>query len=168
MSEKKKKTTIYVPRDKDKSHKLSVYLSEASYRTIKTLAAKSHRSLANVIREYVEKGLSIESYSSEFETIRKMIREEMQIVAQKDMERLIKIQAKSTKASAISMYVALQLLSEEYADEVAFKELLANASKQASAYMKQKEKSDDEYKAEAEQMMSDMQKITVKPKDYDE
>ena len=97
-----------------------------------------------------------------------MIREEMQIVAQKDMERLIKIQAKSTKASAISMYVALQLLSEEYADEVAFKELLANASKQASAYMKQKEKSDDEYKAEAEQMMSDMQKITVKPKDYDE
>ena len=153
---------------KEKTHQLSIYLSDETYNKIITCCSKRQCSMAKIVREFVEKGLSVESYSNEFETIRRMIREELDIILGKNTERLIKLQVRGTKASAISMYVALQLLSEEYADEVAFKELLANASKQASAYMKQKEKSDDEYKAEAEQMMTDMQKITVKPKDYDE
>ncbi len=153
---------------KEKTHQLSIYLSDETYNKIITCCSKKQCSMAKLVREFVEKGLSVESYTSEFDHIRRMIREEEEIILGKFSERLIKLQVRSTKASAISMYVALQLLSEEYADEVAFKDLLANASKLASAYMKQKEKSDAEYKAEAEQMMTDMQKIIVKLKDYDE
>ena len=166
--ENKNEEKQYKKRKKEKTHQVSIYLSDELYNKIITCSSKKQCSMAKLIREFVEKGLSVESYSNEFETIRRMIREELDIVLGKNTERLIKLQVRGTKASAISMYVALKLLSEEYADDTSFKDLLSNASKQASIYMKQKEKSDAEYKAEAEQMMSDMQKITVQPKDYDD
>lgn len=50
-------------------------------------------------------------------------------------------------------------MSESFADDVSFARVVASASKQAAAYMKQKEKSDDEYMQDTNEILNGMKKV---------
>ena len=50
-------------------------------------------------------------------------------------------------------------MSESFADDVSFARVVASASKQAGAYMKMKEKTDDEYMQDANEIISGMKKV---------
>lgn len=142
-----------------KTTKISIYISERAYEDLKKLSVKKRTSMANLVRNFVTKGLNVENHDENEEEFRRMIHEEMTEVFKQEVERLIKLQVKSTKASAITMYTGLQIMSESYADDVSFSRVLASASKQAAAYMKQKEKSDDEYMQDANEIISGMKKV---------
>lgn len=142
-----------------KTTKISIYISERAYEDLKKLSVKKRTSMANLVRNFVTKGLTVESHDENEEEFRRMIHDEMTEVIKQEVERLIKLQVKSTKASAITMYTGLQIMSESYADDVSFSRVLASASKQAAAYMKQKEKSDDEYMQDANEIISGMKKV---------
>jgi len=130
-----------------KTVQLSVVLNERVYDDVKKLAIKKRTSMGNIIRSFIIKGLTVESH------------DEMTEVFKQQVERLIKLQVKSTKASAITMYTGLQIMSESFADDVSFARVVASASKQAAAYMKQKEKSDDEYMQDTNEILNGMKKV---------
>lgn len=142
-----------------KTTKISVYIPEGAYDDLKKLSVKKRTSMANLVRNFVTKGLNVENHDENEEEFRRMIHDEMTEVIKQEVERLIKLQVKSTKASAITMYTGLQIMSESYADDVSFSRVLASASKQAASYMKQKEKSDDEYMQDANEIISGMKKV---------
>lgn len=142
-----------------KTTKISIYISERAYEDLKKLSVKKRTSMANLVRNFVTKGLNVENHDENEEEFRRMIHDEMTEVIKQEVERLIKLQVKSTKASAITMYTGLQIMSESYADDVSFSRVLASASKQAASYMKQKEKSDDEYMQDANEIISGMKKV---------
>ena len=137
-----------------KTVQLSVVLNERVYDDVKKLAIKKRTSMGNIIRSFIIKGLTVESHDENEEEFRRMIHDEMT-----EVERLIKLQVKSTKASAITMYTGLQIMSESFADDVSFARVVASASKQAAAYMKQKEKSDDEYMQDTNEILNGMKKV---------
>ena len=138
---------------------LSISFPDDIYEDLRKLAVRKHMSMANLVRNFVTKGLNVENHDENEEEFRRMIHDEMTEVFKQEVERLIKLQVKSTKASAITMYTGLQIMSESYADDVSFSRVLASASKQAAAYMKQKEKSDDEYMQDANEIISGMKKV---------
>ena len=144
---------------KRKLIQLSVSFPEVVYDDLKKLSVRRKASMATVVRSFVEQGLKIESYDENTEELRRMINDELTAVFRKESERLIKLQVKGTKASAITMYTGLQIISESYADEASFTRLVASAGKQAAVYMKQKEKSDEENMQEAKQLIADMKKV---------
>ena len=86
--------------------------------------------MGNIIRSFIIKGLTVESHDENEEEFRRMIHDEMTEVFKQQVERLIKLQVKSTKASAITMYTGLQIMSESFADDVSFARVVASASKQ--------------------------------------
>ena len=137
----------------------SVVFSDDVYEKLQKLSAKQKTSMATIIRKFVDKGLQIESYLEKKEELRRIVHDELTEVFRKEIERLIKLQVKGTKASAITMYAALQIISESYADEGSFIRMVASANKQAAAYMKQKEKSDAENMQDAKQIVLDMKKV---------
>lgn len=142
-----------------KTTKISIYISERAYEDLKKLSVKKRTSMANLVRNFVTKGLNVENHDENEEEFRRMIHDEMTEVIKQEVERLIKLQVKSTKASAITMYTGLQIMSESFADDVSFARVVASASKQAAIYMKQKEKSDDEYMQDANEIISGMKKV---------
>ncbi len=142
-----------------KTTKISIYISERAYEDLKKLSVKKRTSMANLVRNFVTKGLNVENHSENEEEFRRMIHDEMTEVFKQEVERLIKLQVKSTKASAITMYTGLQIMSESFADDVSFARVVASASKQAAAYMKQKEKSDDEYMQDTNEILNGMKKV---------
>lgn len=142
-----------------KTTKISIYISERAYEDLKKLSVKKRTSMANLVRNFVTKGLTVESHDENEEEFRRMIHDEMTEVFKQEVERLIKLQVKSTKASAITMYTGLQIMSESFADDVSFARVVASASKQAAAYMKQKEKSDDEYMQDTNEILNGMKKV---------
>lgn len=142
-----------------KTVQLSVVLNERVYDDVKKLAIKKRTSMGNIIRSFIIKGLNVENHDENEEEFRRMIHDEMTEVFKQEVERLIKLQVKSTKASAITMYTGLQITSESFADDVSFARVVASASKQAAAYMKQKEKSDDEYMQDTNEILNGMKKV---------
>lgn len=50
-------------------------------------------------------------------------------------------------------------MSESFADDVSFARVVASASKQAAAYMKLKEKTDDEYMQDTNEILNGMKKV---------
>lgn len=142
-----------------KTTKISIYISERAYEDLKKLSVKKRTSMANLVRNFVTKGLNVENHDENEEEFRRMIHDEMKEVFKQEVERLIKLQVKSTKASAITMYTGLQIMSESFADDVSFARVVASASKQAAAYMKQKEKSDDEYMQDTNEILNGMKKV---------
>lgn len=142
-----------------KTTKISIYISERAYEDLKNLSVKKRTSMANLVRKFVTKGLNVENHDENEEEFRRMIHDEMTEVFKQQVERLIKLQVKSTKASAITMYTGLQIMSESFADDVSFARVVASASKQAAAYMKQKEKSDDEYMQDTNEILNGMKKV---------
>lgn len=138
---------------------LSISFPDDIYEDLRKLAVRKHMSMAGIVRSFVADGLTVESHDENKEGFRRMIHDEMTEVFKQEVERLIKLQVKSTKASAITMYTGLQTMSESFADDVSFARVVASASKQAAAYMKQKEKSDDEYMQDANEIISGMKKV---------
>ena len=144
---------------KQNTIKISVYLPDRAYNDLKKLSVKKKTSMADIVRNFVTNGLRVENHDENKEEFRQMIHDEMTEVFKKEIERVVKLQVKAAKASAITMYTGLQVISDSYADDVEFTRIVASANKQAAAYMKQKEKSDDENMQEAKQIINDMKKV---------
>lgn len=80
-----------------KTVQLSVVLNERVYDDVKKLAIKKRTSMGNIIRSFIIKGLTVESHDENKEDFRRMIHDEMTEVFKQEVERLIKLQVKSTK-----------------------------------------------------------------------
>ncbi len=133
----------------------SVVLPSDIAESLNLYAAQNHITTSQAIRQFIEQGLSVETYEKHRTEIRSYIREEIEntlsVTIKPYMERLIKMQTNATRSSAASLMATIKVLSENYIDNTSPEEILANALRLATAITKAKPKSDAEYLAEAKE-----------------
>lgn len=132
----------------------SVCMSDDAYEAICAVAAEKKLSPAALMRRYIENGLSVGWMESAEDSVRKIVHEELDNVLNVRMERLIKLQLKSTRASAATLYSVIYFLSRELYGEGSMEELITKAFKMAAKYTVGRNVSDDEYAAEAKECIS--------------
>ena len=136
----------------------SVVLPQDMAEALDVYSSKKRITTSQAIRQFIEKGLSITSYEQSQTEIRNYIREEietvMPIVMKRYMERLIAMQAVSTRTSAAALQCCVSVLAENYIDSATPEEILANALRQSCRITKTKPKSDEEYLREAHEWLS--------------
>ena len=141
-----------------KNPERSVVLPQEMAEALDSYSAKKRITTSQAIRQFIEKGLSITSYEQSQTEIRNYIREEietvMPIVMKRYMDRLIAMQAVSTRTSAAALQCCVSVLAENYIDSATPEEILANALRQSCRITKTKPKSDEEYLREAHEWLS--------------
>ena len=133
----------------------SVVLPSDIVESLNKYAAQNHITTSQAIRQFIEQGLSVETYDKHQSEIRSYIREEIEntlsVVIKPYMDRLIKMQANATRSSAASLMATVKVLSENYIDNATPEEILANALRLSTVITRSKSKSDAEYLAEAKE-----------------
>lgn len=136
----------------------AVVLSREQIEALERYAATKHITRSEAIRQFVEQGLSLESYKQQQTEIRKYIREEIETVLpniiKPYMERLIKMQANATRTSAAGLMSTISVIADNYIDTTTPEEILARALKLSTHILKTRPKSDEEYLAEAHEWLS--------------
>ncbi|MDR2899875.1 MAG: ribbon-helix-helix domain-containing protein [Clostridiales bacterium] len=104
---------------------------------LETIAAKRHISTSELIREYIKKGMSVDKSVDDIDFIRLQIREELQIITEKQTNRIIGlimrvgiVTAMMCKFTKDIIYHAVPLPKQ-----VDNKQLMEAARKDAVAYM---------------------------------
>jgi AraC-like DNA-binding protein len=114
-------------------------MSDETYKEIEALAAKQHIKPAVLMRQLIEKGLSLEKTKDDVDFIRKQIREELDDVMLSYMERLIKLQVKMGTMSVAAAMASTRLLSKvQMASGLTYHELLEDIKKDAAGYIQVK------------------------------
>lgn len=135
----------------------SVVLPSDIVEALNKYAAQNRITTSQAIRQFIEQGLSVETYEQHQSEIRAYIREEIEntlsVAIKPFMERLIKMQANATRASAAALMSTVAVLSENFIDSATPEEILANALRLSTAITKNKPKSDAEYLAEAREWL---------------
>lgn len=138
--------------------KRSICLTPEMLEELQRFAASKNITVAEAIRFLLERGLSLSFFTEEQNTIRQFIREEIEnvlaVVMKQYMERLIKMQAVTTRTSGAALFSTISVLSELYVETATSEEILANALRQATQITKAKPKSDENYLAEAHDWLS--------------
>lgn len=132
----------------------SVHIPDEVYENVCALAREKHTTPAEVMRSLITKGLSIGFIEESESMVRRIVHEEVKNVLQHEVDRLVKLILKCTKASSTSLNLLLLLLMNDYAGEMSATDLLANAFKQSAKYMRLKDKTHDEYVAEAREFIA--------------
>lgn len=140
-----------------KNERRAVVLSSSQLESLDKYAASKHITKSEAIRQFIDKGLAIETYEQNQTEIRKYIREEIEnvvsIVMKQYMDRLIKMQAVATRTSSAALLSTVSVLAENYIDQATPEEILANALRQSNRITHTKAKSDEEYLAEAHEWL---------------
>lgn len=137
--------------------KRSICLTPGMLEELQLFASSKNITVAEAIRNILERGLSLTLFTEEQDTIRRFIREEIEnvlsIVMKQYMDRLIKMQAVATRTSSAALLNTISVLSENYIDQATPEEILANALRQSNRITHTKAKSDEEYLAEAHEWL---------------
>lgn len=132
---------------------ISVKVTNQTYETLKKLSSKENKPIAEIIRQFIEKGLSLQSYKDDTNFIRIQIREEMTSILKPSIDRIIKICVKSGIVSAAGYFLNAQALSEfiNPSRQKEFSKSLEESKKMGVAYFKLKDKEIEEfYKSDKE------------------
>lgn len=140
--------------DRKRMNKRSIALNSDTEEQLEKLAVKRGVPVATVIRDFVEKGLSVEGYRADIDFLSSLIRHEMNSVVntedisklvERQTERVVKMQMKSGKIMAGAFFLMMNLLKTllDVRDEQVMKELYVSAMREGVAYMKRKDYSVD-------------------------
>lgn len=132
----------------------SVHLPNEVYENVCALAREKHTTPAEIMRSLITKGLTVGFIEDSEGMIRRIVHEEVKGIVDHETDRLVKLILKCTKAAAAALFLLLLLVMNDYAGEMSATDLLANAFKQTAKYMRLKDKSHDEYAAEARDLIA--------------
>ena len=97
---------------KSNNQKRSVNFPVEILAELDKLAIKNHTTTSALIRQYVEKGLGIDSNLQDIDIIAQIVRQEIRTQLAAQVERLVKILMKIGKVSASVFYTQTALLSK--------------------------------------------------------
>ena len=134
----------------EKSLKRSINFSCEMLKTLDTLAARNHTTTSELVRGYVEKGLSVDGYREDVDFITGMIRQELTAVyhiedikevVEQQTNRIAKMHMKSGKIAAASFYLLIKVLMNlaHNGTEDQFDQLLNEAVTLGVDYMQKKD-----------------------------
>ncbi|WFR59147.1 hypothetical protein QA584_08685 [Anaerocolumna sp. AGMB13025] len=103
----------------EKSLKRSINFSPETLKTLDTLAAKNDTTTSELVRQFVEKGLSVEGYRQDIDFIASIIRQELmaiyhiediKAVVEQQTNRIAKMHMKSGKIDAAAFFLLIKVL----------------------------------------------------------
>ena len=131
---------------KKPTQKRSINFTTETLETLDKLAAKNHTTTSELVRGYVEKGLSIEGSREDIDFIARIIRQEItavyhvdeiKAIADHDTDRLAKMLMKIGKIFFLLIKVLMNLANEGSEDD--FDQMLSEAVKLGVDYMQKKD-----------------------------
>lgn len=133
-----------------KSLKRSINFSPETLKTLDTLAAKNNTTTSELVRQFVEKGLSIGGYSQDIDLIARVIRQELMAVyhledikaiVEQQTNRIAKMHMKSGKIDAAAFYLLIKVLMNiaNEGTEDQFDQMLNEAVTLGVDYMQKKD-----------------------------
>ena len=97
---------------KEKAVQLTVKVTPQQQKDLQKLAALQHISLAQLLRNFIDKGLTVDGHKDGIDFIRRHIRDEINNSINPRMERLIKLQVKGGIVSAAAYFLNAEMLAE--------------------------------------------------------
>lgn len=134
----------------EKSLKRSINFSPETLKALDTLAAKNNTTTSELVRQFVEKGLSIEGYTQDIDFIARIIRQELmavyhlediKAVVEQQTNRIAKMHMKSGKIDAAAFFLLIKVLMNiaHEGSEDQFDQMLNEAVTLGVDYMQKKD-----------------------------
>lgn len=134
----------------EKSLKRSINFSPETLKTLDTLAAKNDTTTSELVRQFVEKGLSVEGYRQDIDFIASIIRQELmaiyhiediKAVVEQQTNRIAKMHMKSGKVDAAAFFLLIKVLMNvaNEGTEDQFDQMLNEAVTLGVDYMQKKD-----------------------------
>ncbi|MGC6175144.1 hypothetical protein [Lacrimispora sp. 38-1] len=134
----------------EKSLKRSINFSPETLKTLDTLAAKNSTTTSELVRQFVEKGLSVEGYSQDIDFIARIIRQEfmaiyhledIKAIVEQQTNRIAKMHMKSGKVDAAAFFLLIKVLMNiaHEGTEDQFDQMLNEAVTLGVDYMQKKD-----------------------------
>ena len=132
---------------KDEQRRLTVRMSETTYKLLQKLSIKDEKTLSVYVRDLIEKQLSIEKTKEDEDLIRSYIRLELEPILERYINRLIKISVKGSATSASSWLLLAKTL-ECFIDphmQEDFSEIVTESRKAGHVFLSVKDSKIDEF-----------------------
>lgn len=134
----------------EKSLKRSINFSPETLKTLDTLAAKNDTTTSELVRQFVEKGLSVEGHRQDIDFIASIIRQELmaiyhiediKAVVEQQTNRIAKMHMKSGKIDAAAFFLLVKVLMNvaHEGTEDQFDQMLNEAVTLGVDYMQKKD-----------------------------
>lgn len=135
---------------REKSLKRSINFAPQTLKTLDTLAIKNNTTTSELVRSYVEKGLSIDGYKQDIDFIADIIRQEfhavyhvgdIERVMQKQTDRIAKMLMKTGKLSSAEFFLMMKVMMYLWNDNAKddFDQLLTESISLGIDYMQKKD-----------------------------
>jgi len=127
-----------MPRKTPGRDSITTTYTSKEYDTIKQLAAKKHTSMAEITRQFVVQGLNGEVTQNNIDVLAPIIREQLSIILNPQVERLAALSAKACIQSGAAAYLTAEVLSSFLPPELRqdFNESYTKARKKSVMYMR--------------------------------
>jgi len=121
---------------KIKNIKRSVSFTAETIKQLETIAAKKGIPTSSVIREFIDRGLTLETSKSDIDFIRSQIREELEIALDPRINRIIKLLIKQgIMIYPMAYYNAMLGAAMSSRNNINYHQMLEDSKKKGAAYL---------------------------------
>lgn len=139
----------------DEENKRSIRFEAGTMTELKKLAALRNVYVSDIVREFVKKGLTINSYKEDTDLIREIVREELKDILEPQINRIVKMLMKVGKAAAGAMYSNLNLIQHiSDQEQQEFYDMVTRSLRLGVDYMKKKDIEIDGYLGKPDEVIS--------------
>ena len=145
---------------KDDENKRSIRFEASTMSELKKLSALRNVYVSDLVREFVKKGLAINSYQEDTDLIREIVREELKDVLEPQINRMVKMLMKIGKAAAGTMYSNLNVIQHiTDQDQQEFYEMVNRSLRLGVDYMKIKDMELDTYLSKIDDIVKESETL---------
>ncbi len=150
-----------MPPNKTRTQKRSVTFGITTLEQLDKLALRKKTSTSELVRTYVEKGLTIDGHKEDIDLIAHIVRQEIKAQLDTQTDRLAKMLMKVGKISAGLYYLVMKLLLRQYGatHSQSLKELATKTRKMGVKYMQLRDYQINDYLEDDDAIFSDVEKL---------
>lgn len=131
-------------------------------------ASQENLTISDLVRRYIDKGLSIEGYKSEIDYLSDIIGTVLSGIIEPQIERLVKLTVKLGKINGAGYYLQLANLAETNKAELEeLLETVSRCNKLAVRYMSQKDSDVERFLMNNRELVREALKLKVNPYGFD-
>lgn len=134
------------------TRKISVRILSDTYASLEALATSRRITPSELIREYIDKGLSVEATLADMDNIRAHIRAELESYLRPQVDRIIKCVVKGGITSSAGYFLTAKALADFVPPElqVEYEDALLESKKLGIAHMQVKDNKVEEFMRQSE------------------
>ena len=150
-----------MPDNEKRTQKRSVTFSVDTLSQLDKLAVRKRTTTAELVRGYVEKGMSVDGYKDDVNLIATIVRQEIKGQLDTQIDRLAKMLMKTGKISAGLYYLVLKLLLRQFGatKSQSLKELATETRKMGVKYMQLRDYQINDYLEDDDMIFSEIDKL---------